>query len=106
MIPTYLVSPNYYYTIKADGFHFNRTLYTNQDHKGTPTIAVCSTNENINDEDYIRLVLPSQVINDFTLTVVDKEGNGLDASQNLGILINITELDKKYSSFAESVRQL
>ena len=105
MTPTYLVSPNYYYTIKADGFHFNRTLYTNQDNKGTPTIAVCSTNENINDEDYIRFVLPSQVINDFTLTVVDKEGNGLDASQNLGILINITELDKKNSSFAESVRQ-
>ena len=105
MTPTYLIEPNYYYTIKADGFQFNRSLYTNLDWKGMPTIAVCSTNENINDEDYIELVLPAQVINDFTLQITDKEGNGLDPNKNLNILMEISELDKKDSSYVESNRQ-
>jgi hypothetical protein len=105
MIPTYLIEPNYHYTIKADGFQFNRSLYTNLDWKGMPTIAVCSTNENINDEDYVELVLPAQVINDFTLQIVDKENNGLDPNRNLNILMEIVELDEKDSSYVESNRQ-
>jgi hypothetical protein len=105
MIPTYLVEPNYHYTIKCDGFHFNRTLYTNQDNKGVPTIAISSTNENINDEDYVELVLPAQVINDFTLYITDKEGNGLDSNRNLKVLLAIEELDQKNSSYVENRRQ-
>jgi hypothetical protein len=102
---TYLINPNYYYTIKADGFHFNRTLYTNQDNKGLPTIAICSTSEVINDEDYIELVLPAQTINDLTLQITDKEGEGLDPNKNLIMLINIVELDDKDSSYYESKHQ-
>jgi hypothetical protein len=105
MIPTYLIEPNYHYTIKADGFHFNRTLYTNLDYKGMPTIGICSTNEIINDEDYIELVLPAQVINDFTLQITDKEGVGLSIYRDLNMLIEIVELDEVYSSYVESNRQ-
>ena len=103
--PTSLVEPNKYYTIKADGFHFNRTLYTNTDNKGTPTIAVCSTSENVNNEDYIELVLPAQVINDFTLTITDRDGAGLEATKNMTLLLTIEELDEKQSHFHESKRQ-
>jgi hypothetical protein len=105
MTPTYLVEPNYYYTIKAEGFHFNRTLYTNQDHKALPTIAICSTTEIINDEDYIELVLPAQVINDFTLQITERSGEGLDPNRNLIMLLEIVELDEKDSSYYESIRQ-
>jgi hypothetical protein len=105
MTPTYLIEPNYYYTIKADGFQFNRSLYTNQDHKALPTIAVCSTRENINNEDYVELVLPAQVINDFTLQITDREGVGLDPNKNLNILMEIVELDDMDSSYVESMRQ-
>lgn len=103
--PTSMVEPNRYYTIKADGFHFNRTLYTNTDNKGTPTIAVCSTSENVNNEDYIELVLPAQVINDFTLTITDRDGAGLEATKNMTLLLTIEELDEKHSLFHESKRQ-
>jgi hypothetical protein len=103
--PTSMVEPNKYYTIKADGFHFNRTLYTNTDNKGTPTIAVCSTSENVNNEDYIELVLPAQVINDFTLTITDRDGAGLEATKNMTLLLTIEELDEKHSLFHESKRQ-
>lgn len=105
MTPTNLVQPNYYYTIKGDGFSFNRTLYTNQDNKGMPTIAICSTNEMINNEDYIELVLPSQVINDITLEIKERDGTGLGQDQNLTTLIEITELDDKDVWFDESKRQ-
>ena len=105
MTPAYLLSPNYYYTIKADGFQFNRSLYTNQDNKGVPTLAVCSTNENINDEDYVELVLPAQVINDFTLQIIDKEGNGLPQNCNLNMLMVVAELDHKDTSYYKSKHQ-
>lgn len=105
IIPTYLVEKNNYYTIKADGFHFNRTLYTNTDNKGTPTIAVCSTSENVNNEDYITLVLPAQVINDFTLTITDRDGLGLETNKNMSLLLTIEELDESHSHFTNSNRQ-
>lgn len=105
MTPSYLVEPNSYYTIKADGFTFNRTLYTNSDNKGTPTLAVCSTNENVNNEDYVELVLPAQVINDFSLTIKDKDGLGVDVNKNMTLLLSIEELDDSQSQFKESRRQ-
>jgi hypothetical protein len=105
MTPTYLVEANNYYTIKAEGFEFNRTLYTNTDSKGTPTIAVCSTNENINNEDYVELVLSAQVINDITLYITDRDGSGLDALKNMTLLLSIEELEEKHSQFADMRRQ-
>jgi hypothetical protein len=105
MTPTYLVEANNYYTIKAEGFEFNRTLYTNTDGKGTPTLAVCSTNENVNNEDYVELVLPAQTINDFTLHITDRDGSGLDALKNMTLLLSIEELDEKESHFKDSIRQ-
>lgn len=105
MSPTNLLQPNYYYTIKADGFGFNRTLYTNQDNKGMPTIAICSTNEIINNEDYIELVLPAQVINELTLEIKERDGSGLGADQSLTTLIEIAELDDKDVWFNESRRR-
>jgi hypothetical protein len=106
MTPTYLVEPNNYYTIKAEGFEFNRTLYTNTDNKGTPTLAVCSTNENVNNEDYVELVLPAQVINDFTLTITDRDGAGLDALKNMTLLLSIEEIEEKQTQFKDMRRQL
>ena len=105
MTPSYLVEPNSYYTIKADGFQFNRTLYTNTDNKGTPTLAVCSTNENVNNEDYVELVLPAQVINDINLTIKDKDGLGVDVNKNMTLLLSIEEIDEKHTYFKESRRQ-
>jgi hypothetical protein len=105
MTPTYLVEGNNYYTIKADGFEFNRTLYTNTDNKGTPTLAVCSTNENVNNEDYVELVLPAQVINDFTLTITDRDGSGLDPLKNMTLLLSIEELEERQSQFTDMRRQ-
>ena len=105
MTPTYLVEPNYYFTIKAEGFQFNRTLYTNTDSKGTPTLAVCSTSENVNNEDYVELVLPAQVINDITLTIKDRDGSGIDVNKNMTLLLSIEEIDDKHTSFKESRRQ-
>ena len=105
MTPTNLLQPNYYYTIKADGFSFNRTLYTNQDNKGMPTVAICSTSEIINNEDYIELVLQAQTINDLTLEVKERDGSGLAADQNLSILMEVAELDVKDSSYYQSKRQ-
>lgn len=105
MTPTYLVEPNNYFTIKAEGFQFNRTLYTNTDNKGTPTLAVCSTNENVNNEDYVELVLPAQVINDFTLTIKDRDGSGIDVNKNMTLLLSIEEVDDKHTAFKESIRQ-
>ena len=103
--PTYLVEKNKYFTIKADGFAFNRTLYTNTDNKGSPTIAICSTNEEVNNEEYTELVLPAQIINDLTLTIHDKDGAGIETNKNMTILIVIEELDKNDSEFKESKRQ-
>ena len=103
--PTYLVEKNNYFTIKADGFQFNRTLYTNTDNKGVPTIAVCSTSEYINNEDYVDLVLPAQVINDFTLTISDRDGLGLEVDKNMTLLLTIEELDESHTHFSNSRRQ-
>jgi hypothetical protein len=105
MTPTYLVEGNNYYTIKVEGFEFNRTLYTNTDNKGTPTLAVCSTNENVNNEDYVELVLPAQVINDFTLHITDRDGSGLDALKSMTLLLSIEELDYIQTEFKDSIRQ-
>jgi hypothetical protein len=105
MTPTYLVEPNNYYTIKAEGFEFNRTLYTNSDNKGTPTLAVCSTNENVNNEDYVELVLPAQVINDFTLYITDRDGAGVDVLKNMTLLLSIEEIEEKQTSFKDMRRQ-
>lgn len=106
MTPTYLVEPNNYFTIKAEGFEFNRTLYTNTDNKGTPTLAVCSTNENVNNEDYVELVLPAQVINDITLTIKDRDGSGVNVNKNMTLLLSIEEIDEKQTEFKESRRQI
>lgn len=104
--PTALVEPNNYYTIKADGFHFNRSLYRNSDNKGLPTIAICSTSEFSNSEEYSELVLPAQVINDITLTITDLNGLGLDANRNLRLLLKIEEVDIEHTEFQHSRRQL
>lgn len=105
MTPTYLVEPNYVYTIKAEGFRFNRSLYTNSDNKGSPTIGICSPNEMVNNEEYSELILPAQVINDFTLTITERDGSGLDTNRNLIILMEIEELDQLDTTFHESKRQ-
>lgn len=101
----YNVEKNNYYTIKADGFHFTRTLYTNTDNKGTPTLAICSQNEDVNNENYTELILPAQVINDITLTITDRDGNGLDALKNMIILLTIEELPHDETHFHDSKRQ-
>ncbi len=103
--PTYLVEKNNYYIVKADGFQFNRTLYTNTDNKGLPTIAVCSTNEQVNDEDYTELVLPAQVLDNITITIHDKDALGLETNRNMIILLTIEELDKNDTEFKDSKRQ-
>jgi hypothetical protein len=103
--PTYLVEKNNYYIVKADGFQFNRTLYTNTDNKGLPTIAVCSTNEEVNDEDYTELVLPAQVLDNITITIHDKDALGLETNRNMIILLTIEELDKNETNFKDSKRQ-
>ncbi len=103
--PTYLVEKNNYYIVKADGFQFNRTLYTNTDNKGLPTIAVCSTNEQVNDEDYTELVLPAQVLDNITITIHDKDALGLETNRNMIILLTIEELDKNETNFKDSKRQ-
>jgi hypothetical protein len=105
MTQTFNVERNNYFTIKADGFQFNRSLYTNSDNKGLPTLAICSTNENVNNEEYTELVLPSQVINDITLTINDKDGAGIDVNRNMIILLSIEELDKNDTEFKDSKRQ-
>lgn len=101
----YNVEKNNYYTIKADGFQFTRTLYTNTDNKGTPTLAICSQNEDVNNENYTELILPAQVINDITLTITDRDGNGLDALKNMIILLTIEELPHDETHFHDSKRQ-
>ena len=106
MTQTFNVERNNYFTIKADGFQFNRSLYTNSDNKGLPTLAICSTNENVNNEEYTELVLPAQVINDITLTINDKDALGLDANRNMIILLTIEELDDEQTDFEQSKRQL
>jgi len=106
MTQTFNVEKNNYFTIKADGFQFNRSLYTNSDNKGLPTLAICSTNENVNNEEYTELVLPAQVINDITLTINDKDSVGLDANRNMIILLTIEELDDEHTDFEQSKRQL
>jgi hypothetical protein len=105
MTQTHLVEPNNVYTIKAEGFNFNRTSYSNTDYKGRPTIAMCSPNEMMNDEEYSKLILPAQVINNLSLTITDRDGEGLDANKNLVIVIDIEELDQKDTKFEESKRQ-
>lgn len=104
--PSYLVEKNNYYTVKATGFHFHRTLYTNSDNKGSPTIAICSTNENVNNEEYTDLILPAQVINDITLTITDRDGAGLDAARNMIMLLAIEELDDDETGYQHSKRML
>jgi hypothetical protein len=105
MAPVNLLEGNSYYTIKADGFQFNRSLYSNSDNKGLPTIAICSTNEIVNNEEHSDLILPAQVINDITLTIHDRDSNGLDPLRNLAILIKIEELDDDNTEFKASKRQ-
>ena len=104
--PSYLVDKSNYYTIKIDGVLYNRSLYTNTDNKGLPTLAICSTNEIINNEDYTELVIPAQVINDITLDIKDKDGLGVEATRNMIILIIIEELTDEHTDFEQSKRQL
>ena len=105
MAPVNQLEGNNYYTVKADGFQFNRSLYRNSDNKGLPTIAICSTNEIVNNEEYSELILPAQVINDLTLTIHDRLGQGLEVEKNLQILIDIEELDDEDTAFYNSKRQ-
>jgi hypothetical protein len=70
-----------------------------------PTIAICSTSEIINNEDYVELVLPAQVINDFTLQITERSGEGLDPNRNLIMLLEIVELDDIDRTYVESNRQ-
>lgn len=105
MTQSYLVEPNLVYTIKAEGFSFNRTLYTNTDNRGRPTIAITSPNEIINDEEYGELILPAQVINELTLTITERDGSGLDANRNLSMLLSIEELDEVDTEYIDSKRE-
>jgi hypothetical protein len=102
----YNVEKNNYYTIKADGFHFSRTLYTNTDNIGSPTLSICSQNEDVNNENYTELILPAQVINQLTITITDRDGNGLDPLKNMTILLTIEELDHEDTEYKDSKRQL
>jgi hypothetical protein len=104
--PSTQVEKNDYYTIKAEGFSFNRTLYTNTDNKGMPTLCVSSSAEDVNNEQYTQLILPAQVINDITLTINDRDSNGLDVNRNLVILITIDELDEDAGHFHDAKRQM
>jgi hypothetical protein len=101
----YNMEKNNYYTIKGDGFQFNRNLYTNTDNKGSPTLAICSQKEDVNNEEYTELILPAQVINEITLTIHDRDGVGLESTKNIIILLIIEELNKKDTEFNESKRQ-
>jgi hypothetical protein len=103
--PTSLIEPNNYYTIKADGFQFNRSLYANTDNKGLPTIAICSSSEFSNNEEYSELIIPAQVINDITLTIHDTNGLGLDVNRNLRLLMKIEEIEIEETEFLHSKRQ-
>lgn len=105
MTQSNLVEPNFVYTIKAEGFTFNRTLYTNTDNRGRPTIAITSPDEIINDEEYGELVLPAQVINDITLTITERGGEGLDPNRNLTMFLQIKELDENDTEYIDSKRQ-
>lgn len=104
--PSTQVEKNDYYTIKAEGFSFNRTLYTNTDNKGMPTLCVSSSAEDVNNEQYTQLILPAQVINDITLTIHDRDSNGLDVNRNLVLLLTIDELDEDAGHFHEAKRQM
>lgn len=104
--PSYIIDRSNYYTIKVDGVKYNGTQYTNTDNKALPTLAICSTNEIINNEEYTELILPSQVINELTLEIKDKDGLGINEDRNMVILIIIEELDKNVPYFINSKRQL
>lgn len=105
MAPTQELEGNRYFTIKMDGFKFTHSLYNNCDNKGLPTIAVCSTSENVNNEQYNDLFIPAQVVNEITLTIQDRSGSGLEAGKTLQILIDIEELGHKDTEFKPSKRQ-
>ena len=100
-----LVEPNYVYTIKLDGVQFNTTSYSNTDKKALPTIAICSLNEMVNNEEYSKLILPAQVINDITINITERDGSGLDINKNLLLTMEVEEFDHTETIFEESKRQ-
>jgi hypothetical protein len=104
--PTYLVEKSNYFTVKADGFEFNRSLYFNSDSKGFITLCICSTNEVINNEQYTDIILPAQTINEITIRIQDRDGLGLDANRSMSILLSIEELEESDTNFTDSRRQL
>ena len=104
--PTYLVDKSNYYTIKIGGVQYHGALYTNTDNNALPTIAICSTNELINNEEYTELTIPAQVINEITLVIKDKDNLGLEATRNMVILITIEELGANKTDYKASKRQL
>lgn len=104
--PTYLVEKSNYFTVKADGFEFNRTLYFNSDTKGFVTLCICSTNEVINNEQYTDIILPAQTINEITIRIHDRDGLGLEATRSMSILLSIEELEATETDFMDSRRQI
>lgn len=106
IIPSYIIDRSNYYTIKVGGVKYNGTQYTNTDNKALPTLAICSTNEIINNEEYTDFTIPSQVINELTLEIKDKDGLGINGDRNLVVLIIIEELDEDEVKYIESKRQL
>lgn len=106
IIPSYIIDRSNYYTIKVGGVKYNGTQYSNTDNKALPTLAICSTNEIINNEEYTELIIPSQVINELTLEIKDKDGLGIAGDRNLVVLIIIEELDFDEVEYIDSKRQL
>ena len=104
--PSYVIDKSNYYTIKIDGVKYNETQYNNTDNKALPTLAICSTNEIINNEEYTDFTIPSQVINQIILEIKDRDGLGVNQDRNLQILIIIEELDVEDTNYINSKRQL
>lgn len=104
--PSYLLDKSNYYTIKVDKVKYNGSLYTNTDNRALPTLAICSTNEIINNEEYTELIIPAQVINEITLEIKDKDGLGIEDNRNMVLLITIEELGIDDADFKASKRQL
>ena len=105
IVPSYLLDKSNYYTIKVGGVKYNGSLYTNTDNKALPTLAICSTNEIINNEEYTELIIPAQVINEITLEIKDKDGLGIEDNRNMVLLITIEELGIDDADFKESKQQ-
>jgi hypothetical protein len=71
----------------------------------TPTYLVEANNYYTIKAEGFELVLPAQVINDFTLHITDRDGSGLDPLKSMTLLLSIEELEEKQSQFTDMRRQ-